>query len=317
MKPVFRTLRSTIALVALAAVAACDGVVGVSDTASLRILITDAPADYIDSAFVDIGAVELLPGGDGERIVLTENGTDGEIDLLQLQGFTTATLADVDIPAGTYKEIRLIVESARVVLAEGYEFPDGATSAPMRVPSGASSGIKLKLRPEAVDETGSEGAAGEGEGGEEVESGGIEIIGGQTVLVVDFDVNRSFRIQGNPETPAGIKGVSFKPTLRVAVADLSGDVSGTVSTALTDVALEGLVVTAERVESEEDTEFQSWSGTAMTNASGMYTLAYLAPGTYIVTVATSDETLSSVPESIEVVVEPGSSIVDVDFELVR
>ena len=76
-------------------------------------------------------------------------------------------------------------------------------------------------------------------------------------------------------------------------------------------------MTAERVESEEDTEFQSWSGTAMTNASGMYTLAYLAPGTYIVTVATSDETLSSVPESIEVVVEPGSSIVEVDFELVR
>lgn len=312
MKPAFRTVRSLLTILALVAVAACDGVLGVSDTASLRILITDAPADYIDSAFVDIGAIELLPAGEGERVVLSDDGTDGEIDLLQLQGFATETLADVDVPAGSYKEIRLIVESARVVLADGYEFPDGEVSAAMRVPSGASSGLKLKLRP-ATDEMAAEG---DGEPAQEEEAG-VEIIGGLNVLVLDFDVIRSFRIQGNPDTPAGLRGVSFQPTLRVAVANLAGSVSGTVSTALTDVSLEGLVVTAERMEVEGDTEFQSWSGTAMTDAAGMYTLAWLAPGTYTVTVASSDETVSTAPESIEVVVGESEDITGVDFELVR
>jgi hypothetical protein len=38
-------------------------------------------------------------------------------------------------------------------------------------------------------------------------------------LVVDFDVSRSFVLQGNPETPAGVRGVIFTPTIRVE-ADL-------------------------------------------------------------------------------------------------
>lgn len=312
MKPGSRAVRATLTILAVSAVAACDAVLGVSDTASLRLLITDAPADYIESAFVDIGMVELLPAGEGDRIVLTDDGTDGEIDLLQLQGFATETLADIDIPAGTYREIRLIVESARVVLAEGYEFPDGEISAPMRVPSGAQTGIKLKLQGERTD--GDEAGA---EGTEDETSEGIEIAGGETVLVVDFDVNRSFRIQGNPETPAGLRSVSFKPTLRVVVADIAGSVSGTVTTALTDVSLEGLVVTAERMESETDTEFQSWSGTAMTDAAGAYMMAYLAPGAYTLTVASSDETVSAQPESIDIVVEPNDMLTGADFVLVR
>lgn len=311
MKPRTHALRAALTILAVVAVAACDAVLGVSDTASLRLLITDAPADYIDSAFVDIGMVELLPAGEGDRIILADDGTDGEIDLLQLQGFATETLADLDIPAGSYREIRLIVESARVVLADGYAFRNGSVSAAMRVPSGAQTGIKLKLRADGDDE-GDAGEASEGD-----LPAGIEIAGGETVLVVDFDVNRSFRIQGNPETPAGINGVSFKPTLRVVVANVAGSVSGTVSTALTDVSLEGIVVTAERTTAEDDTEFQSWSGTAMTDAAGQYTLAYLAPGTYLVTVASSDETISSQPEAIEVVVEPNGTITGVDFVLVR
>ena len=69
----------------------------------------------------------------------------------------TEVLADLEIPAGTYHELRLIVESASVTLADGYEFRDGTTESVMKVPSGAQTGIKLKLRSSDPDSTGSGG----------------------------------------------------------------------------------------------------------------------------------------------------------------
>ena len=35
-----------------------------------------------------------------------------------------------------------------------------------------------------------------------------------TIVTVDFDVNDNFVIQGNAESPAGIQGVLFTPTLK-------------------------------------------------------------------------------------------------------
>ena len=35
-----------------------------------------------------------------------------------------------------------------------------------------------------------------------------------TIVVVDFDANESFVIQGDPESPDGIKSILFTPVLR-------------------------------------------------------------------------------------------------------
>ena len=35
-----------------------------------------------------------------------------------------------------------------------------------------------------------------------------------TIVLVDFDVNENFRLQGNPETPAGLQGILFTPVLK-------------------------------------------------------------------------------------------------------
>ncbi|MDH3271373.1 MAG: DUF4382 domain-containing protein [Gemmatimonadota bacterium] len=304
-------LRSTLAFAAIVGLAACGDALGVPSTAQVQVLLTDAPSDYVSAAMVDIGRVELLPADEGDRIVLSEDGTDGPVDLLDLQGLTTEVLADTEIPAGFYKELRLIVQSASVVLAEPYTFRDGAVTAELRVPSGASSGIKLKLRGEHVSE-GDDPAEVEGES-EEFE--GIEIAGGQTILVVDFDVNQSFRLQGNPETSAGINGMSFKPTLRVVVSDLAGSISGTVSTALADTPVEGLVVKAETVDPGDVEEFETQTATALTDASGGYTIYFVAPGEYSVTVETPDG-LVTTPASVTVVVEEAGDVVGVDFEVV-
>ena len=167
------------------ALAACSDSTGMG-TSTVSVLLTDAPADYIGAAMVDIGAVELL-GGAGGPVVLSADGTDGMVNLLDLQGAATTALANMEVEAGTYTQLRLVVETASVTLASGTQFTDGTTSADLTVPSGAQTGIKLNLR--AGDAAGTQG--------------GVGIVPGETVLVVDFDVNQSFVIQGNPSTPAG------------------------------------------------------------------------------------------------------------------
>ncbi len=291
-----------VALLAVVGLTACEDGVSVPQTSSVRILLTDAPSDYIGAAMVDIGLVELLPSGDGERITLSEDGTDGPVNLLDLAGLTTEVLADLEIPSGTYHQLRLFVESASVTLAPGYEFEGGSTEMELRVPSGASSGIKLKLRSD-----GEEGAE---------DSAGVEISGGETVLVVDFDVNQSFRIQGNPNTPAGIKGVSFQPTLRVVVQNVAGSVSGTIFTALAGAAVEGLVVTATTVDPGDNEDFQSQTATASTDENGAYVIYFLPPGDYQITVETGDPLTTTSPASDEVTVGASEDVTDVDFEVI-
>ena len=148
---------------------------------------------------------------------------------------------------------------------------------------------------------------------------GVDISGGETVLVVDFDVNQSFVIQGNPNTPAGINGVLFKPTLRVVVEDVAGSIAGTLSTSLTDgTSVEGLVVTAEAVDPGDDEEFQSSIGTGTTDENGDYTIYFLAPGDYTVSVVFPEgSTLGTTPESTDVTIDPSENETGVDFEVIQ
>jgi hypothetical protein len=43
-------------------------------------------------------------------------------------------------------------------------------------------------------------------------------------IVVDFDVAESFVVQGNPDTPAGINGFTFKPVLKLDYLEVNGEV---------------------------------------------------------------------------------------------
>ena len=295
-----RPIAATMTLVLAAAASACgDSTVSFGERANLTVLLTDAAVDYIDAADVDIGAVELIPADGGAPIPLAEDGTDGPVNLLTLQNATTEVLADLEIETGTYTQLRLIVESASVTLKDGYEFTDGTTTRELFVPSGAQTGIKLSL------------SAGEGD-----PTDGIDVTD-DLVIVLDFDVSQSFVMQGNAETPAGIHGMLFKPTLRVVIDDASGTISGTVSTALEETDVEGLQVIATPVEllEGETEEFQTSIVTTMTDADGAYTLQFVTPGAYVVTVAVGDG-LATDPGSVEVELDPDEDVADVDFEVV-
>jgi hypothetical protein len=307
--PRWRIIPLTAALLAAGPLGCDRDPAAVGKNATIRVLLTDAPSDYIGSALVDIGQVQIIPGGTEGPITLSEDGTDGLVDLMDLRDAATTLLAEGIVEPGTYHQLRLIVERARVALAsvEGtqFRFPDGMTEQDMKVPSGAQTGIKLNLK---SADTSQEGEAEDSEGG-------VEIVPGETVLILDFDVSRSFVIQGNPETPAGIKSVHFKPTLRVIVQDGSGSISGTVSTALSAELVKGLTVTATP---EDDTffgEYQTRSAQVLTGEDGKYTIPFLVPGSYTVSVTPPDG-YAATPASSAVVIDPAENEENIDFTIV-
>lgn len=289
---------AAIAAVLVVGLSACQDLSTVGptpDVANVRVLLTDAPLDYIDSAWVDIGAVSLVPSsGEGGSVVpLTDDGTDGMVNLLDFEGPTTSQLADAEIDESVYAQLRLVVDSARVVLKDGYEFRDGTTTKSLTVPSGAQTGIRLNLH----DDEGEPGV----------------LMSGDMVLVLDFDVGRSFVAQGTPDT-AGIFGMIFTPAIRVAVEEVAGTISGTVTGAADSIDVAELTVTAEPVGAGLLEEYQTETATAQTDAAGDFTIHFVVPGDYTVTVDVADGFIAH-PESHDVAVGKAEAVVDIDFEV--
>lgn len=158
--------------------------------AAVQIKLTDAPSDLIDSAEVSISRVYLV--GDGQPVDLLDPENSPQVfDLMELRGGVEALLAESPAPEGTYSQLRMVVDDATVTLVEGMTFDDGSTTQSLKVPSGSQSGLKVEIDEPIVNEDGT-----------------------LTIVVVDFDVNESFVLQGNPDTPAGLKGMLFKPVLK-------------------------------------------------------------------------------------------------------
>lgn len=261
---------------------------------TLKLLLTDAAADYVDAAWVDIGKVQLLPE-DGPAVTLTDDGTDGMINLLTLQDGATTELAEAIIDPGEYVQLRLFVDGASVELKDPYRFRDGSKTMDLKVPSGASSGIKLSLWP------------ADGDGG----GTGVMFVPGETVIVLDFDVDQSFRIQGNPETPAGIKSMHFQPHIRVTARDVAGSISGVVSGADDSINVDGLTVTAEPDGPATVPGYQTVTATSLTDE-GAYTIYFLVPGDYDVSVAVPEGFFTD-PLVAPVSVGEAEDVTGVDF----
>jgi hypothetical protein len=248
----------------LAAAALAAAAMGCSDStgggdAQLTVQLADAPSDLYASAVVEIGRIELIPA-DGAPVVVTENG--GTHDLLDLQNGVAADLATLPIESGRYLQLRLFVTSASVTLAEGLTFNDGSQTKDLLIPSGAQTGIKINLNDEG--------------------EAGVDIVPGETILLVDFDVSQNFIIQGAPGTPAGITGVLFTPLLRAVVRNVAGSISGTVMSA--GSALADATVRARLLDPGTIDALQTDEATAVTDASGAYKIWFLAPGSYAVSV---------------------------------
>lgn len=174
------TRGATLLALALSA-AACTESTNSGEPGRLSILLTDAPGDFVH-AVVTIDQIYLQPGeGDAGRIVLRDE--DVTTDLLTLANSTASLVSEAVVPAGSYTQLRFVISGAYIEV----ENPDGTTSiyatspnyaglpagadvdGELQMPSFAQSGLKVKLPGDAMN-----------------------IAGGDKILLVDFDVSRSF-----------------------------------------------------------------------------------------------------------------------------
>ena len=170
---------------------------------TLVIKLTDAPfpMDMIDAATVKIVKVEIGNACDCDQedypfITVFEDPDPEPFNLLDFRNGLTADLVEMQIEPGSYNLIRLYVDEAGLVVKEGDEYA-------LKVPSGAQTGIKVFMEP------------------------ALQVAGGLTSeIVLDFNLDRSFVLKGNMNTPAGIKGFNFKPVIKAINNTTQGTVAG-------------------------------------------------------------------------------------------
>lgn len=226
---------------------------GMGGKGTLTLKLTDAPfpLSLVDKALLKIDKIEIRStatisstttesGSESNFIVLYE-GAGMEYDLLDLQNGITSDLLSMDIPEGTYDFIRMHIAGSKVVLTDG-------TSFDMKVPSGSSSGLKVKVSPALIIESGVD-----------------------SEVVLDFDVSKSFVVQGNVKSVKGIKGFLFKPVIRAVCQKYSGILSGKIM----DNAMVPLAEAHVQIY-RADTVYTS----ALTDVEGNYAMIGLPSGDY-------------------------------------
>lgn len=215
----FSRARRALVLLAAAGLAACSDSSTGSDSGRISIKLTDAPGD-VRAAVVTIDRVYLQAsegeGDDGGRVILRD--TPFTVDLLELRDTIADLVEDAIVPSGTYHQLRFVISGAYIEIeaasgasqyfaTSGYAVPAGASVAgELKTPSWNASGFKVKLPGDR-----------------------ITIEGDQKVLLVDFDVSRSFfRELGNGDW---IARPNLEATEFVATGSLAAtlDIADTVS----------------------------------------------------------------------------------------
>jgi hypothetical protein len=207
MKHLRHTLVATVALGALAFVAACSDSVSspTSGNGKMIVRLTDAPFLTDSLKSVDIFVVRV----EGRASDVSENDADKDLDdgskagwkvlaspnasynLLALQNGVSTSLGETALEAGTYNGFRFIIDPSKssITLKNGVKL----TSPNVTFPSASKSGIKIVLKDP------------------------VKIVGGATTtLLVDFDVNESFVMRGNSIEK---NGLLFKPVIKASVTD--------------------------------------------------------------------------------------------------
>jgi hypothetical protein len=157
----------------------CDNFSGPGGSGrGFTLLLTDAPGDF-EAAVVTISEVYLQ--GQGGRTVLVDEPVT--YDLLELRSNIATLVQGLDVPEGSYQELRLVIDGAYIEVEQAgggskiyasspdYEgLPDGAqVSGQLHMPSMGASGLKIKLP-----------------------GGKLDVGEGEVIVLIDFDVQESF-----------------------------------------------------------------------------------------------------------------------------
>lgn len=182
-----------------------------SDTGkgTLKVGLTDAPANFEE---VNIQVTQVLvnpnedaeePENDGEENDSDSDGEDGDddngwysimddsmtVNLLDYQNGAVLDLGEVELDAGMYNQIRLVLGNNNTVVVDGETFA-------MTTPSAQQSGYKLNVNAE-------------------VEEGQVYD------LVIDFDASQSINVTGNGK-------YILRPVLRTVSVEEQASIAGNV-----------------------------------------------------------------------------------------
>lgn len=197
---------ATLALLFTLPVAACDSFG--TENGSLSIQLTDAAGDEVVEAWVTITDIYLQAeeGDDdpeGSRHYLLQDA-DETHELLSLANSVADLVVGQEVPTGTYGQLRIVISDGCLVTdeasvyssSEGYDLC-GAADGTLQMPSFAQTGAKVLLN-------------------------GLEVTGGQQILLLDFDVSQSFGMQ------AGASGLwVMTPVIHASDISLTAGVDAT------------------------------------------------------------------------------------------
>jgi len=215
-----------------------------SKSGSIVVKITDSPfpIDLIKEANVVITKIEVFKTNEKDSVpVITLTEKPDTFNLVNLRNGITKEMVKTELPIGSYSRIRMYTGDAVVILKDGRKFS-------LKIPSGPQTGIKISI-----------------------DSPVLVVSGLTTELLLDFDLEKSFIVQGNPDTPAGIKGFHFQPVVRAVNNSKAGTLAGTVK----NDSLKALANA--KVWLKKDTIVAS----AFANANGTYALIGIPAGTYV------------------------------------
>ena len=263
----------------LFALAGCGG--GGDDppgSGRINLSVTDAPVDDADSVVVQFRSVAFKREGEAAEVVRDLSPSPRSLDLLEYQQGRAALLLDgVELPAGRYEWIRLIVDNEPNV-RDSYIVLTNGNECELRVPSGAESGLKLNRGFNLPDD-------------------------GSIALTIDFDLRKSIHAPPGQQgsTPDCTQAYLMRPTLRVVDDANVGAIAGAIDSELVPedclpkvYVFSGSSVTPDDLEEAAaagDVDPLLVAGVAIENGSTSYRYraAFLPPGPYTVAFTCSDD----------------------------
>ncbi len=273
---------------------------GAGNTGRLSLSLTDAATNQFLAVYVTIKEVDVHAADDPEdawTVVATPNKT---IDLLALANGVREQLALVDLAAGPYTQMRLIIGDtpdnginilSQAHPAANYVIDSADNIHVLTVPSGIQTGVKI-VQGFTINE------------------------GGTTELTLDFDASRSVVVAGQSGH------FLLKPTIKVLGTFEASTISGTVTTPAAEagqpaVAVEGALVSAQIFDpGAADPKDQVVVETStVSDSAGAYKI-FIAPGTYNLVATKLDfaNTLGFAPLAVKITPVAGDTLTQ-DFSL--
>jgi hypothetical protein len=256
--------RLSLALLAVATIAVgcykndTTGALNPSRKPMAQVLLTDAPFpfDSVQSVQVYIVSIAVSTHPDTGTSAdsmhwVTVAAPHRQIDLLTLQQGLTDSLGTGQVTADQYKAVLVTIN---VDSSAGIRFKNGSQAVVHWNGSGLESYASFVEAPISVPDTGA-------------------------VIVVDFDVARSF-----PFNNRGDGAFDFFASMRAVNRAATGSIGGTVQH---DASVGGSIGPV------ADATVSAWTGgpanwfvlsTGKTDAAGHYRIAYLLPGTYVISI---------------------------------